>query len=306
MLKKLMSLIIMGVVVGSLVGCSSKDNNDTKQVSSIDSKVQVVVSFNPMKEFVEAIGKDKVDVHTVVPSGTEPHEFEPKAKDMEKISKAKVFIYNGLGMEQWVEKTLNAIDNKNLLVVEASKGADLIKNNEDDKVKEHGQFDPHIWLSLKEAKVEIKNIKDALINVDSKNKDFYEKNYNDYISQLDKLYNDYKPKFDSLTNKNFVTGHAAFAYLCRDFGLKQNSVENAFAEGEPTPQKLKDLVEYCKNGSIKVVFMEEMASPKVSETLAKELNGRVQKIYTIESSEDNKTYVESMKENLENIYNSMK
>ncbi len=77
--------------------------------------------------------------------------------------------------------------------------------------------------------------------------------------------------------------------MCRDFGLKQNSVEDVFAGGEPTPQKLKELVELSKKNKIKVIFMEELASPRVSETLATEVGAKVQKIYTIESNEDNKT-----------------
>jgi len=86
----------------------------------------------------------------------------------------------------------------------------------------------------------------------------------------------------------------------------QNSVEDVFSEGEPTAQKLKELIELSKKNKIKVIFMEELASPRVSETLAKEVGAEVQKIYTIESNEENKDYIQSMEENLSNIYNSLK
>ena len=208
-------------------------------------------------------------------------------------------------MESWVEKTLNAIGNKNLVVVDSSIGIDAIKT-QGEEIKEHGQFDPHIWLSLREAKIQTKNIKDALVKVDGANKDFYEKNFQGFSSEIDKLYEEYRGKFQGITNKNFVTGHAAFGYLCRDFGLVQNSVEDVFAGGEPTPQKLKELVELSNKNKIKVIFMEELASPRVSETLAKEVGAKVQKIYTIESSEENRSYIQSMEENLLNIYNSLK
>ncbi|MCM8711477.1 metal ABC transporter substrate-binding protein [Clostridium sp. SYSU_GA19001] len=289
-----------------LGACNNKIGNSNEISTTIkdenNSKVSVVVSFNPLREFVEAVGKDKISVKVMVPEGMEPHDFEPKPRDMESLSKAQVFIYNGLGMEAWAEKTLTAVDNKSLEIVNASKNAEVIKNEE----VEHGEYDPHIWLSLKEAKILAKNIKDALVKVDSANKAFYEENYNEFATKLDELYNEYKKKFETVSNKNFVTGHAAFAYLCRDFGLKQNSVEDVFAEGEPTPKKMKDLVDYSKNNNIKVIFMEELASPKVSETLAKEVGAKVEKIYTIESREDNKDYLESMKDNLEKIYNSLK
>lgn len=315
--KKFLSAIVLALSVSILGGCASKTNETDS--SSEEEKVQIIVSFNPLKEFAEAVGKDKVDVKTVIPEGTEPHDFEPKAKDMESISKADIFVYNGLGMEEWVDKTLEAVENKELNIVVASDNIDPIKNEDEHadehadeheeeagEEHEHGEFDPHTWLSLQNAKIEAENIKNALVKVDETNKDFYEANYKEFAAELDTLYNDYKAKFDSVSNKVFVTGHAAFGYLCRDFGLEQNSVEDVFAEGEPTPQNLEKLIEYSKTHKVKTVFMEELASPKVSETLAKEVGATVEKIYTIESKEDNKNYIESMKDNLEKIYNSLK
>lgn len=308
-MKKIISVILSACIITTLAGCSkatiATKEEATKNEQNTQSKLQVVVSFNPLKEFAEAVGKDKIDVKTIIPEGVEPHDFEPKIKDMENISKANLFVYTGFGMESWVEKTLSAIDNNNLVIVDSSKGIDPIKN-EGEEIEEHGQFDPHIWLSLREAKIQTENIKDALVKTDEINKDFYEKNFQEFSSELDNLYNEYKGKFDGVANKNFVTGHAAFGYLCRDFGLIQNSVEDVFAGGEPTPKKLKELVELSKENKIKVIFMEELASPRVSETLAKEVGADVQKIFTIESNEENKNYIESMKENLSNIYNSLK
>lgn len=313
MFKKFSAALVSLLVVGVLSGCTSKDNSTKEDVGNKNDKVSVVVSFNPLKEFAEVVGGDKVNVISIVPDGMEPHDFEPKAKDMEKISQSKVFVYNGLGMESWVEDSLEAVDNKALVVVDSSKNVNTIKNEEEEEEEhegeeehEHGEFDPHIWLSLKEAKVQALNIKEALVKVDEANKDYYEKNYTDFAGKLDELYNEYTKKFQNVSNKRFVTGHAAFAYLCRDFGLEQNSVEDVFAEGEPTPKKLTELTEYCKENNIKVVFMEELASPKVSETLANEVGAKVQKIYTLESKEENKNYLQSMRDNLENTYNSMK
>lgn len=285
-------------------GCSSKTAETTNTNSQ--SKIKVVVSFNAMKEFASAIGKDKIAITTIVPNGTEPHDFEPTTESLKNLSSANVFIYNGLGMESWTDKVLKSIDNKNLVVVNASKDSNPIKNTDAEEIEEHGEYDPHIWISLKGAEVESKNIKDALVKVDPSNKEFYEKNYDEFSKQLKDLHNEYTKKFETVKNKNFVTGHAAFAYLCRDYGLNQNSVENVFAEGEPSTKKLKELVDYCKQNKITTIFMEDMVSPKVSTTLANEIGAKVEKIYTLESKEDNKNYIESMKNNLEIIYNSLK
>lgn len=329
MLKKCATMLLCLIIAVSLSACGNNKNQGNKtnensvpvkgtnEVSEPAGsgekatepevgKVKVSVTFNAMKEFVAAVGKDKVEIATIIPDGTEPHDFEPKAQDLAGLSTAKIFVYSGLGMEKWAEEAVKAADNTDLITVEASKGADAIKNTDEGEIEEHGQYDPHIWLSLKGAELEVTNIKDALVQADPSNKDYYETNYKDFVSQLESLYNEYNEKFQSVAKKSFVTGHAAFGYLCRDFGLEQNSVEDTFAEGEPSAQQLAELVKYCKENKVTTIFAEEMASPDVSNTLANEVGAKVETIYTIESNEDNLTYLERVTDNLVEIYDSLK
>lgn len=303
MLKKINIFFIIICVLISLSACNS---SKADKASKDPNKLQISVTFNALKEFAEAVGKEKVQVTVITPSGMEPHDFEPKARDLELISNSQVFVYNGVGMEAWVDKALKTVDNDKLIAVDASKDFPPIKNQDEAELEEHGQYDPHIWLSLKGAENEARNIKEALVKTDNANKDYYEKNYKDFSEKLDVLYTEYTAKFSSLTNKSFVTGHAAFGYLCRDFGLTQNSIEDIFAEGEPSAKKLKDLVEYCKERKIKTIFVEDLVSPKVSETLAKEVGAKTEQIFTLESKEENKDYIQSMKDNIEKIYSSLK
>jgi zinc transport system substrate-binding protein len=300
--KKLTTILIITIIVITLSAFANKGTGKSDKAVA-QTKIPVTVSFNAMKEFTQAIGKDKVEITTIIPDGTEPHDFELKPRDLLDLNSAKVFVCNGFGMESaWESSAVNAVANKNLLVVDASKGLKPLSNIN----KSEGQNDPHIWISLKGAETEAKNIKNALIQASPKNKDYFEKNYTEFYNQLEKLYADYNSKFKGIKNKNFVTGHAAFGYLCRDFGLKQTSVEGVFAEGEPSAKKLKELIDYCKTNKIKTVFAEDMVSPKVSETLAKEVGAKVETIYTIESQEDNKSYIQRMSDNLIKIYNSLK
>ncbi|PWX08920.1 ABC transporter substrate-binding protein [Clostridium perfringens] len=294
MRKKLVSIFLGVTMAAFLLGVKVLRQQKNKKDSG---KVDVTVSIEPLREFTEIVGGDKVNVKTMVPNGTEPHDFEPKTQDLLELNKAKVFVYNGLGMEHWKEQVLNTIENKEVKVVEASKGAEVLK--EGDKV------DPHLWLSLDGAKIEAENIKDALVEVDSENKSYYEENFKKFSEKLDSLANEYKEKFNGLANKDFVTGHAAFGYLCREFGLKQVSVENLFGEGEITPQKMQEIVEFCKKNDIKTIFMPELASEKISQTLANEVGGKIEKIYTLESNEDGISYIDAMKENLSKIYNAL-
>lgn len=303
MSKRWVFLILCLAAVATLTACGGEQGNQANTAEP--GKLKVSVTFNAMKEFTEAVGKDKVEISTIIPDGTEPHDFEPKAQDLVGLSTAQVFVYNGFGMEAWVNSAVAAANNKSLITVEASNGVTPITNTGEDQIKEHGQYDPHIWLSLKGAEAEVKNIKDGLIKADPANKEYYEANCSDFLAQLENLYKEYKGKFDPLQKKNFVTGHAAFAYLCQDFGLSQNSVEDVFAEGEPSAQQLTQLADYCKKNKVTTIFAEEMASADVSNTLANEVGAKVETIYTVESAEDNLTYLERMEDNLSKIYSSL-
>jgi len=272
---------------------------------SKNGKLSVAASFDAMAEFTRAVGGGKVSVETLTPAGMEPHEFEPKAKDMTTVSTASVFVYNGLGMEAWADKAIAAAANPRLIAVNASEGADPISNTDPGEIREHGQYDPHLWLSLSGAALEVKNIAAALSKADPANSRYYEKNAKDYIRILNDLRAEYSTRFAATKRKSFVTGHAAFAYFCRDFGLEQNSVEDVFAEGEPTAKQLAGLVDYCRERGVKTVFVEDMVSPAVSKTLADEIGATVKTIATIEGPEDGKTYLERQKENLEKIYTAL-
>lgn len=296
----------------ALGGCA---RTETDSSSPEDGRLPVVVSFNALKEFAQAVGQDKITVKVIIPDGTEPHDFEPKAGDLVALSTAKVFAYNGLGMEAWAEEAVKSAGGADLVVTETSDGVTPIANGDGDDHEEeseeeqghdHGQYDPHVWLSLKGAVQAVENIRDALAEADPDNETYYKENAAAYTAELNDLYEEYAQKFSGLSQKNFVTGHAAFGYLCRDFGLEQNSVEDVFAEGEPSAKQLTELVKYCREHQVTTIFAEEMASPAVSQTLASEVGAEVKTIYTMESNEDDKTYFDRMKENLAEIYDSLK
>lgn len=296
MFKKFILSIAMITLTFTAIGCSEPGKKDGEKLS-------VVATINPLKEIAKEIGGDKINLLTIVPSGVEAHDFEPKPKDMEAIAKGDVFIYNGLDMEGWVDGALKNANNDKLSVVKATNGANVIEINNKDEKHNHGKFDPHVWLSLKETKNMAKNIVEGFKSKDKTNEEYYNNNYNKFIDKIDSIQKEYENKFKDVKNKKFVTGHEAFAYLCRDFNLEQNSIEGVFAEGEGTTTRLKELVQYCKDNNVKTIFAEEEASPKTSETLAKEVGAKVEAINTLESKGD---YLNGMKENLEKIFNSLK
>lgn len=287
----LISIFLLPIM---LIGCGSEkgSTNDT------DEKVKVIVSISPLKEFTEVIGGDKVEVTTLVPDNVEPHDFELKPRDLEGLTKADIFVYNGLGMESWLDQVTAQVQDTKVKLVNSSENANVI--DKDNKI------DPHLWLSLKEATNQTENIKNALVEIDEENKDYYEENFKNFKNQLESLYKEYEEKFNSVTNKDFVTSHAAFGYLCREFGLNQISVKDIFGEGELTPQSTKEIIEFCKENNITTIFSESSLSQADADTLARDAGAKVEQIYTLETKIDDMSYIDGMKYNLEKIYESLK
>ena len=289
-----------------------------------EGKIAVAASFDAMQELTKIVGKDKVYIHTIIPPGVEAHDFEPKAGDLKFLTQAKAVVYNGFGMEPWLQEALHAVKRENVRVICAADGITPIKlakdhhhhhhhknkhshedHDEHDHEEEHENADPHAWLSLESAKIMVKNIATGLSEADPANAAFYKANAEAFIMEADSLLVKYRADFARLTHRHFVTGHAAFGYLCRDFKLEQSSVEDVFSAGEPSAKQLAKLADYCNQYGIKTVFSENAASPQVSATLAKEVGASVQTIYTIESAEDGLSYMERMISNIEKIYKSL-
>ena len=278
-------------------------------------KINVVTTFDAPFELALAIGGDRVSVSKIIPDGAEAHDFEPKAKDIIALSSADVFILSGFGFEPWAASAKAAADRDNLIVTELSRGIEPItvsngrhdrSHDRDDESHDHdGPYDPHIWLSLTCAVIMAENVRDAFCEADPGGTEEYSRNFDIFTESLDVLFREYSEKFGALENKTIVTGHAVFAYLCRDFGLTQNSVEGVFAEGEPSARALAELVEYCREHNLTTILTEYLSGSSVAETLAGEVGAGVRDIYTMESAENGLTYLERMAENLAVIYESL-
>lgn len=303
-MKRAVSCLLLLVLVNLVMGCSgeSTTQQDTKQM-------KVVTTVYPVYEFTKRIGGDKIAVTLMTPAGAEPHDWEPTAKDLVKIREAKLFVYQGNGLEPWVEKMLT--QNKTTAAIAASEGIPTLEAVEDDEngpAEQPGQptADPHLWLDPVLAQQEVKNIRDALISADSANEAFYTANAEQLISQLADLDNQYRISISKLKNKNIVTTHAAFAYLAKRYGLNQVPLMGLAPDAEPTPEKIGQVAAFCKQNDVHVIFFETLVSPKLAEMMSKESGAATLVLNPIEGLTDSdikagKDYFSIMKENLVNI-----
>ncbi|MBZ4653042.1 MAG: transporter substrate-binding protein [Peptococcaceae bacterium] len=309
--RSILSFFLSLLLIFSLTGCNKQPASTANKGPQPPAKLTVYTSFYPMYDFTKKIGGDKVEVINIVPAGAQPHSFEPSTKLLAELTKAKLFIYNGAGMEHYIDKVKETLKGSPLILVETSSGLDLIKGEHEhgnDHEIEHADtgFDPHTWVSPNNAIKQGEKILEALVQVDEANKDYYEKNYQQFKDELLKLDREYKETLAKCKKKEIVVSHDSFAYLARDYGLKQIPVMGLNADAEPAPGKLKEIVNIVKKNKINYIFFETLVSPKISETIARETKTQTLVLndvggLTEKDLQHGKDYFSIMRENLESL-----
>lgn len=309
-MRRSVSVLILVVLLTLAAGCGANDASGPAFEAG-SGKLRVASSFYPMYEIVRQVGGDKVDAVNLVPPGTEPHDWEPTASHMKTLNEAAVFVYNGLGMEHWVAKTLKSVDNKRLLVVEASRGADLLKPEAHAEGDDHGEeaageWDPHVWLDPLGAVHQTKAVRDALIQADGANRAVYEANAAAYMAKLQALDQEFRSGLSGCTRKEFFSSHAAFSYLAHRYGLEQHAIMGLSPDAEPKPREMAKIVAAARERNIKYIFFETLVSDKVARAVAREIGAQTMVLNPLEGLTDEevragKNYLSVMRENLANL-----
>jgi zinc transport system substrate-binding protein len=287
-----LAIVAIAVVI-PLTSIVVYSTNSNQQYTPIDnSKLQVISSFNPLHEFSQIVGQDKVDVRLLVPVGVEPHDWEPTIKDIQEIQKSNLIIINGIGFENWVDNL--AENNYQGIIVDTSEG--ILINNLDQK----NTVDPHIWLNPIYAKKQVQNIALAFSNNDPENGEFYTTNAAEYGKKLDLL--DLKIRTElSDCNDDFIAFHDAFSYFAKEYDLNQHTiVPSNNSHGEVTAKTLENVISKARELNIKVIFSEESVNTKTSQIIANEIGGKVLVLSPLEIVSDG-DYISKMNQNLEHL-----
>ena len=308
MKKKILICLLSSIFILFLGACSQDKQNDVKESHGM----KIVTSFYPVYAMVKAVSGDLNDVR-MIQSSSGIHSYEPSANDIAAIYDADVFVYHSHTLESWAGSLDPSLQKSKVKVLEASEGMTLerVPGLEDmqagDGIDEKTLYDPHTWLDPEKVAEEAQIIADKLSELDSANKETYQKNAQSFSAKAHVLTKKYQPIFEKANQKTFVTQHTAFSYLAKRFGLNQLGIAGISPDQEPSPRQLTEIQEFVKTYKVKTIFTESNASSKVADTLVKSTGVTLKTLNPLEADPQNdKSYLENLEENITVLADELK
>jgi manganese/iron transport system substrate-binding protein len=242
-----------------VAGCTSARQAHGPSIPQGD-KVRVVTTFSTLNSFVEGVGGDRVQVQNLVPVGASPEDYQPAPQDIGTLSQAQLVVQNGLGIEAWLQHTLESAQNANAKVLVLSDGLPHIDHN------------PHLWMDPAYAKEYVAKIRDALSRIDPAHAVEYRRNASAYETRLIALERWIQKQVDTkipMQRRAMIVFHNAWAYYDARFGIKTVGVIELNPGQDPNPQYIAHLVDLARQYHVRAVFSEPEYSPKLAQTLAR-------------------------------------
>lgn len=307
--RKLLAVITAAATVFSLCACSSESGYS----NSDSGKLKIISTVFPPYDLARQIAGDNAEISILLPPGSEIHNYEPSAKDMIAIRNCDIFLYIGGENEQWAEKLINSNDTENVTAVKLIDYVPTLSEDEDEHDHDHDhdhehETDEHIWTSPKNAQLMLSAVYDAICKVDPSNKQTYTKNKDAYAKQLSDLDNAYRSAVDNAKNKTIVLADKfPFRYLAHEYGLEFSAAFAACSdESEPGVSTMIKLTKTIKENNIPAVYYLEFSSTKIADTLCDETGATKLMLHSChnvskQDIENNISYVDLMKQNLENL-----
>jgi zinc transport system substrate-binding protein len=308
------------LAVVTLAGCGGSDASSS---GGSGEKLDVVASFYPLEFIAKTVGGDAVNVTTLTAPGVEPHDLELTPKQVGEIAGAKLVVFEK-DLQPAVDEAVaqNAKD-AGFDVAPAAKleatGADFEEHEEGEAAGPTSStptgtvkpaaftedaLDPHFWLDPVRYAAVVQAVTDKLVTVDSANADGYKQRAATLLGEVNKLDTEYKTGLANCKLKTFVTSHEAFAYLAKRYGLTMVGIAGFTPDAEPTPARIKEVQNIVREQKVTTIFYEELVSPKVAESIARDVHVKTAVLSPIEGLSDansQETYLSLMRENLQEL-----
>ena len=294
-------------IVLSLGACNDADKSA--------KPFKVLTTFMPITLFTKAVAGNCAEVQALIPANSGPHDFQAKPADLIALRQAKLLVKNGLGMENFLTKLINSAGNKDLLVIDSSRGITTLDSPEEEGHSEpdhsnhshssHGEVNPHIWLDPLRAIKQVENIRDGLVKADPSCAASYRSNAATYVAKLKTLNAEISNQLNPYQGKTFVAFHDFAPYFASRYKLKADFLVDV-PELNPSPADLLRVAAEVKRSQLKALLSEPQEGERSFNALAKDLGVKVSvfdpmETGSLQASLNPATYFKVMRSNVADL-----
>lgn len=314
-MRKIVCFMLIGVLM-LFTGCS------TLPVEDSSGGVRIVTTIFPPYDFAREITGGEAEIHMLLKPGTESHSYEPSPADILLVESSDLFIYNGGESDTWVEDLLENIDTSNLRILrmmdcvegleeETVEGMQIVHSHHHEEEHHHlkaEEYDEHVWTSPENAIRIADAICDKLIEIDSKNKEFYLKNTAEYKGKLEALSGKFRQIVNEGNRQTMIFGDRfPFRYFAEEYGLMYRAAfPGCSAESEPGAKTVAYLMDKVRQEEIPHIFYIEFSNQKIAKSIQEETGAEPLLFHSChnlsaDEMERGVTYLMLMEQNAENL-----
>jgi zinc/manganese transport system substrate-binding protein len=231
-------------------------------------RLKIVASFSVLGDFARNVGGNRVDLTTLVGPDADVHVYTPAPGDAKRIADAQLVIVNGLGLEGWLPRLVQASGAKANIVVASTGVAPLRLGTE---------ADPHAWQSVSNAKIYVTNIADAMAKADPADASLFREQARAYSEKLDVLDNEVRADVATIRpeRRKVIATHNAFGYFAAEYGITFIAPLGVSTETEPSARDIAAIIGQIKSQNIPAVFLENISDERLIRRIAAEAGAKV-------------------------------
>lgn len=311
-MKNWYKLVVAGFSLVTLAACGNQESAPEESDGNDGIELNVVATNSIIADMAEQVGGDLINMHSIVPIGTDPHEHEALPEDIQKSEEADVILYNALNLETgngWFDnlmETTNKTEDEDYFAV--SKDVEPLYLTSEGQTD---QADPHAWLDLQNGIKYVREIERIFISKDPTNEAAFTANADAYVEQLTELDTQAKSAFNDIpeANKLLVTSEGAFKYFAKAYGLEGGYIWEINTEGQGTPDQMTRIIDSVEASEVPVLFVETSVDSRSMERVSQETGLPIYtEIYTdsiAKEGEPGDSYYNMLKWNIEKIHEGL-
>ncbi|MGM0366014.1 MAG: metal ABC transporter substrate-binding protein [Actinomycetota bacterium] len=282
--KKLKIISMAALVLVIALGV----NSSCMPRSSESGPASVVATIYPLYDMAKQVAGSRLELAYLMNPGESPHTFELTPERIKRLEGAGVALKVGLGLDDWLDPAISSLGAE-VEIYEVHSGVRFVDEN--------GLPNPHIWLSLENAKVIVENIHAVLSQNYPQHNDYFAENKERYINEINNLEIEFKKEAEDFGKKEFIAFHDAWIYLAEELGIEQVMSVEPFPGKEPTPEYIIELQKAIEEYDIEIIFIEPQLSAQTVNFLAQDMGLEVRVLDPLGGTEGRDTYLKLMSYN---------